>query len=189
MPSALIPTNRPLVSVVRIKHIGAPSGSGSSRIFAHRMLVALCASNIRSTPLKFPAPTTDRDRTVSRRSEPSSRTALIGEQPSLFPKAGPLGLVRTKGLYAETDSLPARVPSRSATLVKMKLPGGDRAIVDIAKLRDYSLSPAHPRGRHKARLFASVLGLTQEDAEFLREQLLKSRARRQRNPHPSRRIR
>ncbi len=33
-------------------------------------------------PLKFPTPTTDRDRTVSRRSEPSSRTALIGEQPN-----------------------------------------------------------------------------------------------------------
>ncbi len=32
--------------------------------------------------LKFPAPTTDRDRTVSRRSEPSSRTTLIGEQPN-----------------------------------------------------------------------------------------------------------
>ena len=31
---------------------------------------------------KFPAPTTDRDRTVSRRSEPSSRAALIGEQPN-----------------------------------------------------------------------------------------------------------
>src|ERR1700674_1815494 len=35
-----------------------------------------------TTPLKFPAPTPDRDRTVSRRSEPSSRTALIGEQPN-----------------------------------------------------------------------------------------------------------
>src|SRR6266496_4568507 len=33
-------------------------------------------------PLKFPAPTLDRDRTVSRRSEPSSRNALIGEQPN-----------------------------------------------------------------------------------------------------------
>ena len=33
-------------------------------------------------PLKPPAPTADRDRTVSRRSEPSSRTALIGEQPN-----------------------------------------------------------------------------------------------------------
>src|SRR6187399_2490154 len=33
-------------------------------------------------PLNSPAPTPDRDRTVSRRSKPSSRTALIGEQPN-----------------------------------------------------------------------------------------------------------
>ena len=32
-------------------------------------------------PLKFPTPTVDRDRTVSRRSKPSSRTSLNGEQP------------------------------------------------------------------------------------------------------------
>ena len=32
--------------------------------------------------LKFPTPTVDKDRTVSRRSEPSSRTTLIGEQPN-----------------------------------------------------------------------------------------------------------
>src|SRR5918912_628122 len=35
-----------------------------------------------TAPLKPPAPTADRDRTVSRRSKPSSRTALIGEQPN-----------------------------------------------------------------------------------------------------------
>ena len=35
-----------------------------------------------AAPLKYPTPMTDRDRTVSRRSEPSSRTALIGEQPN-----------------------------------------------------------------------------------------------------------
>ena len=35
-----------------------------------------------TAPLKFPAPTTDRDRTVSRRSEPSSRASLMGEQPN-----------------------------------------------------------------------------------------------------------
>ena len=34
-----------------------------------------------STLLKSPAPTADRDRTVSRRSKPSSRTSLNGEQP------------------------------------------------------------------------------------------------------------
>ena len=35
-----------------------------------------------SGPLKYPTPTTDRDRTVSRRSEPSSRATLMGEQPN-----------------------------------------------------------------------------------------------------------
>ncbi len=35
-----------------------------------------------SGPLKFPTPTTDSDRTVSRRSEPSSRATLMGEQPN-----------------------------------------------------------------------------------------------------------
>src|SRR3982750_2107590 len=37
---------------------------------------------LRTAPLKYPTPTADRDRTVSRRSKPSSRTALIGEQPN-----------------------------------------------------------------------------------------------------------
>ena len=37
---------------------------------------------LRTNPLKYPTPTADRDRTVSRRSEPSSRTTLIGEQPN-----------------------------------------------------------------------------------------------------------
>ena len=37
---------------------------------------------LRAGPLKNPAPTADRDQTVSRRFEPSSRTALIGEQPN-----------------------------------------------------------------------------------------------------------
>ena len=37
---------------------------------------------LRTDPLKFPTPTADRDQTVSRRSEPSSRTTLIGEQPN-----------------------------------------------------------------------------------------------------------
>ena len=37
---------------------------------------------LRSGPLKLPTPITDRDRTVSRRSEPSSRATLMGEQPN-----------------------------------------------------------------------------------------------------------
>ena len=37
---------------------------------------------LKMTLLNFPTPTTDRDQTVSRRFEPSSRSALIGEQPN-----------------------------------------------------------------------------------------------------------
>ena len=36
---------------------------------------------LKADPLKLPTPTADRDRTVSRRSKPSSRTTLNGEQP------------------------------------------------------------------------------------------------------------
>ncbi len=44
---------------------------------------------LKSDPRKYPAPTADRDRTVSRRSEPSSRTALIGEQPNPWDRLQP----------------------------------------------------------------------------------------------------
>jgi hypothetical protein len=52
------------------------------------------------------------------------------------------------------------------------LPNPENAIVEIRKLRDYCLSTHHPRGRHKARVFASALGLVAEDAMELREALL-----------------
>ena len=45
-------------------------------------------------------------------------------------------------------------------------------LVDVAKLRDYCLNDAHPRGRHKARVFKSRLGLTAEDSETLRKAVL-----------------
>ena len=48
----------------------------------HQRLVHPGPLVLGAAPLKFPTPTADRDRTVSRRSEPSSRTALIGEQPN-----------------------------------------------------------------------------------------------------------
>jgi hypothetical protein len=54
----------------------------------------------------------------------------------------------------------------------MKLPNSDRAVVEIAKLRDYCLNPEHPRGKHKARVFAAALGLTADGAEILRDELL-----------------
>ena len=42
-----------------------------------------------ANPLNSPTPTADRDRTVSRRSEPSSRAALMGEQPNPWDQLQP----------------------------------------------------------------------------------------------------
>ena len=41
----------------------------------------------------------------------------------------------------------------------MKLPHNERTYVNIVKLRDYSLSPTHEEGKHKARVFAAALGI------------------------------
>ncbi len=48
----------------------------------HQRYVQLGPLVLKSDPLNIPTPTADRDRTVSRRSKPSSRTTLIGEQPN-----------------------------------------------------------------------------------------------------------
>ncbi len=55
-------------------------GIGSQQI--HQWSVHPGPLVLRAAPLKYPSPAPDRDRTVSRRSEPSSRTALMGEQPN-----------------------------------------------------------------------------------------------------------
>jgi hypothetical protein len=54
----------------------------------------------------------------------------------------------------------------------MKLPNGEISIVEIEKLRDYYLSSGHPRGRHKARVFHSLLQMTATDADELRVALI-----------------
>jgi hypothetical protein len=46
----------------------------------------------------------------------------------------------------------------------MKLPNGESAILDLRKIHDYCLSLVHPRGKHKARVFELVLGMTAEDS-------------------------
>jgi hypothetical protein len=54
----------------------------------------------------------------------------------------------------------------------MKLPEAEKAEVDLVKITDYCLCPDHPEGKHKARVFASVLGLTKLDAIELRRTIL-----------------
>lgn len=57
----------------------------------------------------------------------------------------------------------------------MRLPNGDRADLGT-KIEDYALNGSHPEGRHKARLFASILGITPANAGILRRALLAAAA-------------
>src|SRR6201988_2521466 len=70
MPSALIPSEPGYPAMLLAEQL------------VHQRFVHPGPLVLRTDPLKHPAPTPDRDRTVSRRSKPSSRTALIGEQPN-----------------------------------------------------------------------------------------------------------
>src|SRR5260221_12020262 len=70
MHSALIPSRR---------SFPRPAQAGQ---LAHQRASHLGPLVLEMTPLILPTPTKDRDRTVSRRSEPSSRAALMGEQPN-----------------------------------------------------------------------------------------------------------
>ena len=53
----------------------------------------------------------------------------------------------------------------------MRLPNAERAVVEVAKVRDYLLSPSHPVGRFKAVFFLS-LGFSVDCWESLRDVLL-----------------
>jgi hypothetical protein len=69
MPSALIRSVRSKPAVLLAEQL------------AHQRYVHPGPLVLGTTLLKSPAPATDRDRTVSRRSKPSSRASLTGEQP------------------------------------------------------------------------------------------------------------
>lgn len=56
----------------------------------------------------------------------------------------------------------------------MPLPNADLAVVDDRKLADYCLNVEHPRGKHKATVFRSALGLTDRDVRILRTWLLQA---------------
>ncbi len=66
-----------------------------------------------ATLLKYPTPTADRDRTVSRRSKPSSRTTLIGEQPN------PWDLLQPQDVMSRHRG--AKPPRRCGLLGKISL--------------------------------------------------------------------
>ena len=49
----------------------------------------------------------------------------------------------------------------------MKLPNRDQPEIAIEKLINYCLNTEHRRGKHKARRFKAILGITQENADYL----------------------
>lgn len=51
----------------------------------------------------------------------------------------------------------------------MKLPNGENAEISMQKLIGYCLNPEHSSGKQKARVFASVLGITAENADVLKD--------------------
>lgn len=51
------------------------------------------------------------------------------------------------------------------------IPNASQATIDTRKLSGYVLNPAHPQGKHKARVFESALGLTATDTDTLRDAL------------------
>lgn len=63
------------------------------------------------------------------------------------------------------------IEERKASVANL-LPYAENAVVDIRKLRDYCLNLDHDEGKHKAQLFSSILGVTADDAENLRQLLL-----------------
>src|SRR4030067_853920 len=87
-----------------------------------------------TAPLKPPAPTPDRVRTVSRRSEPSSRTALMGEQPN------PWDLLRPQD--ATSRHRGAKQPRRCELLAAISLLSPEY-LLSVERRHFHSLPPDH----------------------------------------------
>jgi hypothetical protein len=83
---------------------------------------------------KYPTPTTDRDQTVSRRFEPSSRTALIGEQPN------PWDLLQPQDAMSRHRG--AKPPRRYELLVAISLLSPEY-LLSVERRRFHSQPPDH----------------------------------------------
>src|SRR5579862_1294721 len=100
-------------------------------------------------PLKPPTPTTDRDRPVSRRSKPSSRTAFIGEQPNPWELLHP-----QDAMSRHRGAKPPRRCERSGEILVVLLrqltslgTGRFRQSLHVAMQHGLYLRPSQPRGQ------------------------------------------
>src|SRR5919108_311679 len=90
-----------------------------------------------TTPLNSPTPTADRDRTVSRRSEPSSRTALMGEQPNPWDRLQPQSNYPPDTVHRPVSRRGVRSPRHQGWYLK----GGSTRTAVLA-----SQPPTYPEG-------------------------------------------
>ena len=97
-----------------------------------------------TAPLKIRTPTADRDRTVSRRSEPSSRTTLIGEQPN------PWDLLQPQDVTSRHRG--AKPPRRSELL-------GELSVVSPEYLLSFERWPFHTEPPDHYALVSNLIDL------------------------------
>jgi hypothetical protein len=107
---------------------------------------------LRSGPFKFPTPTTDRDRTVSRRSEPSSRATLMGEQPN------PWDLLQPQDVTSRHRG--AKPPRRCELL-------GEISLLSPAYLLSFERWPFHTEPPDHYTRLSSLLGLLASQSSTL----------------------
>lgn len=100
------------------------------------------------------------------------RSPRQATSPACSPHSGESTICRSSKRFDKWSSNAASATSlRSDPTMADRLPRPDRAVVPREKLEGYLLNPGHEVGRHKARVFASALGIQQRDWEYLRDQL------------------
>ena len=107
---------------------------------------------LRNESLKFPTPTEDKDRTVSRRSEPSSRATLIGEQPN------PWDLLQPQDVTSRHRG--AKPPRRYELLAAISLLSPEY-LLSFERRQFHSLPPDH------YALVSYLLGLSASQSSAL----------------------
>ena len=119
---------------------------------AHRRSVKHGPLVLVPDPRKSHAPTTDRDRTVSRRSEPSSRATLIGEQPN----PGDV-LQRQEGTSRHRGAKPLR---------RYQLSGGI-SLLSPEYLLSFDRWPFHTEPPDHCALVSQLIGLSASQSSAL----------------------
>ena len=118
----------------------------------HQRFVRLGPLVLESASCKHPTPVPDRDRTVSRRSEPSSRATLIGEQPN------PWDLLQPQDVTSRHRG--AKPPRRYELL-------GGISLLSPAYLLSYERWPFHAEPPDHYILLSYLLGLSASQSSSL----------------------